>query len=601
MPQIKAVIRVFKKSLIAIKEFFGVGKTLHEHQLFTLSIVFLIGLGWLGLILSMLSIFYVSILIIYLFLIAIILAYIAFINKKITKINWHDIIVFLVALLAIIIFSCYTVPTIFSGRDQGSLSETAIRLAQNHQFQFSFEAEKEFFNIYGPGKALNFPGFNYTENGNLITNFPLGYSTWLAIFYSIFGLNGLIVANGITFFIFILSSYLLAKEFFKPISSMILILFVFSCFIFFWFFKFTLSENLALMLFWFSVYEFILFLKTKKRLFLFASIFSMGLLLFSRIEALAFFAVMLIILFLQYRNWKDLVKAIGKKTMFVACGISILYLVNLVFNKAFYLVLLKAILKPFMENNSIGEIGINEFSFFYVGKILFIYGLANFIFLGTVGLIFLFWKKKKSLIFVPFFVALPAFIYLFVPSISSDHPWMLRRFLFAVIPVFIFYTGVLLDYFSKKKIYFYILAFVVLVGNFFVAAPYLKITLNKNLLPQIKELSEKFDNSDLILVDRNATGDYWSMMTGPMNFLYGKQAVYFFNPDDINKIDLTKFKNVYFIISDENLDFYRESGLSGRLETRERYQIKNIVLSIADELPLAKEIIVSGKIYLLKQ
>jgi hypothetical protein len=130
----------------------------------------------------------------------------------------------------------------------------------------------------------------------------------------------------------------------------------------------------------------------------------------------------------------------------------------------------------------------------------------------------------------------------------------------------------------------------------------LSFSSNKNLLPQVKVLSEKFNNSDLILIDREATGDAWSMMTGPMNFLYNKQAVYFFNPEDLNKLDLTKFNRVYFIIPDKNIDFYKKFGLYSRLAVKEDYVIKNNVLDTSNQfdLPGKRDIIITGKIYFLK-
>ncbi|HLC94878.1 MAG TPA: hypothetical protein VJH89_00170, partial [Patescibacteria group bacterium] len=59
-------------------------------------------------------------------------------------------------------------PTLFSGRDQGSISEAAFRLAQNGQLAFATDASTAFFNLYGEGTALNFPGFAYTQACDLL-------------------------------------------------------------------------------------------------------------------------------------------------------------------------------------------------------------------------------------------------------------------------------------------------------------------------------------------------------------------------------------------------------------------------------------------------
>ncbi|MDZ4385259.1 MAG: hypothetical protein U0944_02450, partial [Candidatus Moranbacteria bacterium] len=100
-------------------------------------------------------------------------------------------------------------------------------------------------------------------------------------------------------------------------------------------------------------------------------------------------------------------------------------------------------------------------------------------------------------------------------------------------------------------------------------------------------------------------------MTGPLNFLYGKQAVYFFNPKDLDKLDHEKFSSIYFIIPDNKVDFYKSSGLFKRLTAIKNYEIKTNMLDIvtgekqemygaAIKLPENKKVVVYGKIYLLR-
>lgn len=146
--------------------------------------------------------------------------------------------------------------------------------------------------------------------------------------------------------------------------------------------------------------------------------------------------------------------------------------------------------------------------------------------------------------------------------------------------------------------------------NLIVFVPYLTISPDKNLLPQIKTISENFQESDLILVDRDATGDGWSMMTGPLNFLFNKQAVYFFNSKDLSQIDRDKFTAIYFIIPDTKLDFYRSNGILEKLTPVKDYSIATEILAIKTggkqemfttsiELPSMQNSTIYGKIYLL--
>jgi len=132
------------------------------------------------------------------------------------------------------------------------------------------------------------------------------------------------------------------------------------------------------------------------------------------------------------------------------------------------------------------------------------------------------------------------------------------------------------------------------------------------MLYQIENISQNFKNTDLILVDQKATGDGFSMMTGPMNFLFEKQAVYFMNPEDIKKIDVSKFNKIYFIIPNDNLELYKKSGLIEKLVPIKKYTIETSRLNTKIEekkidlynqpveLSMEKSVAVYGNIYILK-
>ena len=580
--------------------------------MFALFVLFWIGLGWLGIILALLGIFFKTILMVYFFIFGLGLAYLAVVNSARIKFNRIFFLILCLLLGAIVLFSSFTTPTIFSGRDQGSLSEAAIRLAQNHQLEFSLPAADEFFKIYGPGKALNFPGFNYTQTGNLITQFPVGYIAWLAVFYSFLGLPGLVLANGISFFIFLLSFYLIARQYLRGSSSFIAFLLVLTSFVFSWFFKFTLSENLALMLLWFGLYQFVLFIKNAQQFNLLACFLSIGLLAFARIEALAFFAIMLIILWFHcQKNWRRVFSiAIGKKISLVFAGIIILYFFNLAANSQAYVALVKGMIKPFLAwQQNIGNPS-EGWQIFYVARIFMAYDLLIFVFLGAAGFVSE-WKNKKFTNLIPYLIVLPAFFYLLQPSVSADHPWMLRRFVFAVIPISILYALMFLERFFQRPAIFYFFSSALVATNLLIFTHYLDFSPSQNLLPQIQKIGDNLNADSLILVDKNSTGDGWSMMTGPLNFLYGKQAVYFFNPADLDKIDRSKFSAIYFIIPEDSLGMYRNSGILEKLIPQKDYVIENSILTSHStekkdsvsliELPEKINISTQGKIYLLKK
>lgn len=570
------------------------------------------GLNCLAIILTALGIFYASIIAGYVILAGGFLAYIILKNGGKIKISREIILIGALSLLATIIFSQFTTPTVFSGRDQGSFSNAAIILSENHALKHSFPAEKEFFKIYGTGAALNFPGFNYDSTGNLVTAFPLGYTSWLAVFHSFFNLSGFAIANGVAFFIFLCSFYICARFFLKSIPSFIALILILTSFIFSWFLKFTLGENLALALTWFGLSQFLFFMKKADKLYLFASLFSFGLLIFTRIEALAIIATAIIAILVISKNKPAVAKIISRRNIFfTGLGIFLVFTLSLIINRPTYIALAKGFLNAFSSGGSAEQSSFSIAGFFYIFRVFSAYALFPYLALGIISILY-FLKKKKYNLLLPFLILSPTFIYLINPSISLDHPWMLRRYLFAIIPTAIFLTVAFLDYFLKKRIYFFTAIAALFLANSILFVIYLPARQNKNLLPQIEEISKNFQNDDLVLIDRSAIGDPWSMMAGPMNLLFEKQAVYFFNPNDIKKIDLGAFNKTYLIIPDKNFEFYEKSCLAKNLIPVKDYKIENQALEIPSArksdllknpimLPQYQTTYVYGKIYLFEK
>ncbi|MFZ2976097.1 MAG: glycosyltransferase family 39 protein [Candidatus Moraniibacteriota bacterium] len=578
---------------------------LNKKELFSVFILLFLGQIWLSLILAFLGIFYPIIILLYMLGAVLFLSYLIWKNFSQIKPAKSEIFFLFLVLSFIILFSFFSQPTIFSGRDQGSLSEAAIRLSQNHRLTFSSPATREFFEIYGPGQALNFPGFSYKENGNLITHFPLGYIAWLASFFSLFGLFGLTIANGVSFFIFSCAFYLLAKKLLSPFSALLTWVLSITVFTSFWFFKFTLSENLALALVWLSIYFFVLFWDNPKKSYFILSFLTFGLLIFTRIEGLAFLLVAIILFFLKFKNHHPFRILLDKKIIFLFLAIIALYTLNIFIDRQFFISIAKAIIKPFFESSNSSFLPSNPFfSIWQIMKIFYLYGLLLFFLLGLAGFA-LSLRERKIRILIPFLIILPAFIYIIYPNISGDHPWMLRRFMFAIIPVSILYSVIFLEKFFRRKIIIYAFLVLFLAGNSLMLFYFLRSIPNQNLLAQIEKISHNFKKEDLVLIDQKATGENWAMMSGPMSFLYGLQAVYFFNPQDLEKIDLKKFSAVYFIIPNDNLDFYSKNNLIDRLEPTGNYFIENrtigkISLSEKLVLPETETHLILGKIYLLK-
>ena len=172
-----------------------------ESSLFTLFTLSILSLSWLFFILALFNFFVFPVIFIGTLFLG--LTALFFLGRLLVHAPRST--VFTVCLLLLITLGnlLFTTPTLLSGRDQGAISEAAIRLSESTTLTYRTPATETFFAIYGPGKALNFPGFSYTANGDVITQFPLVYTSFLASFHSLFGIAGLTIANGLLLFFFL--------------------------------------------------------------------------------------------------------------------------------------------------------------------------------------------------------------------------------------------------------------------------------------------------------------------------------------------------------------------------------------------------------------
>lgn len=581
--------------------------TIANHKFLTIFALFWVLFGWLSLVLALAGFFHTWPFFVYLILFV---SGVFYCFKRIKfQVSKEFIFALIVLLAAAVILSVFTTPSIFSGRDQGSISEAAIRLAQNHQLEFSTPASEEFFRIYGPGKALNFPGFYYSQNGNLATQFPLPYISWLAAFYSVFKINGLVIANAVLFYLFLLSFYSLSRVFLEKKYSIFALVLILTSFSFSWFLKFTLSENMTLALLWISIFSLVNFLKKPGNLFYGTYLSASLLLVFARIEGILFFISGAIIIAL-HREAKNYLKAnYREKIIFPAAIFSLFFIWNFAESFYFYKEIAKALLEPSLSGKYLAFSDKFIFPAGYILKVYSLYGIIGFLFLGIGGIIY-FFKKRRFDFLVPFFVILPSFIYLIDSHISSDHPWMLRRFVFSILPALILYAVLFLAFRQKEKTSSlagkFILtaaAAVLLFANLPSFLKYFAFSENKGLLAQTEKISRNFSANDLVLVDRLASGDGWSMIGAPMNFLYGKNTAYFFNPSDLEKTNTKKFDKIYLIVPDENIEFYRNSPLAERLKYFKDYSLETVRLEKTENnkervsFPAKTTVQVKGKIF----
>ncbi len=585
-----------------------------EHDIYFTKSFGILVLIALGIVSGLFNLFYSGIFIAFLSFASIAIGYRAHKKKIYSNISKEIWIIGFLIILATIVFAVYSEPSIFSGRDQGSLSEEAIRLAQNHGYNFKTKASETFFNIYGPGKALNFPGFYYLSSGELATQFPLAYITWLAIFYSVFGLGGLVIANAILFSWFSVTFYLLCRTFLNRAYSFLAILAVLTSFAFSWFMKFTLSENLALGVLWFMIFALIKFLEKQETLVFWSFMLSGFILALTRIEGFALFAIALVILFWQAEIRKFFKNSYWKSFILPILIFVVIFLFSLTKNFNFYREIAKAVLNgSFLLPNDIAPKS-NALPVLYTYQLLMIYGMLGFLVVGFIDVIRNLCKKRYKIL-IPFLIVSPTLIYLINSHISSDQPWMLRRFIFSILPAGIFYTFAFVYQWRCRmerkndlnwKFMPLTLAIILIAINLPAFFNFLTYSENRSLLNQTQKLSQNFQANDLVLVDRLASGDGWAMLSGPLNFIYGKNSAYFFNADDLGKINYQDYDHVYLVVPNGHENFYLASNYGDKLTFFRDYSLETQRLNVVQNkfdftvsFPKKEKETIKGKIYLI--
>lgn len=467
----------------------------------------------------------------------------------------------LIGVLALfaLLLAFQTEPTVFTGRDQGSIALASLELAKNHELAFRTAASDAFFGVYGPGRALNFPGFSYTDTGALITQFPLGYIAYLGLFVSWFGLSGLLIANGTLFVLSSWTFFELCSLFVSRRNAVLGTVLFATSFLTLWLSQITLTENLALFLFLALMTALVRADRNNDPRFLPVILTTSFLLALTRIEGFVIAPIAIGILLLRPTLRAHLFALPKKWAIPALLFFGFLFLRDLFMNLPFYTMIAKAALKYWHEVSSTpgDEPEPN------LGGILFSYGLFPIFILGIAGVVFEFMKRRLTLL-IPFLLVLPTFIYLINGHISDDHPWLLRRYAFTLFPFFLLVTVALSDTWektlseSKKKFAGPLVFSLLLVCQLWPAYQAFSVIEYQTLRQQALNFGTQFSANDLILIDRGSTGDPFAMISGPLGTLAGKNAVYFFNPEDYTRLDRSAFEHVYLLTTEDSLARYTE-------------------------------------------
>ncbi len=497
---------------------------------------------------------------------------------------------FAIILIATIIAGYFTTPTIFTGRDQGSIATAAMMLTDNGTRAIHLPESDAFYNYYGAGKALNFPGFFYSSGvdgnqGALITGFSLPYISYLAVFYGIFGTVGFIIANVILICLFTIALYLLVNNLLSlatsnknsqiaqiptwlkyfPLAAVV------ATFPFLWFIKYTLTENLALFLIWVMLLALVELIRTPRILWYATLLLAGGLLILTRIEGIALVGITLLILLVAPSTNKFLRTHAIERLLIPLLAFILLF--GVVFRNSidFY----KMVIKGFIGQNSTEQAEAafaistwlastaNQYATYLS------YGMLFWVIGGFAG-IYLLWKLHKQspntsdnfwLILTPALVVAPTFLYLIDANISPDAPWMLRRWSFALVPLGIAYTAIALFLIAQTKNnlrkFVPILASGLLASSLVATGTFITYSEHPQLETQIAKFATNFTAGDLVLIDGGATGDGFALASGPLRTEFGISSAYFFNPADLRRVSFAQFDTVFLLIPNTQIPRYQ--------------------------------------------
>jgi hypothetical protein len=489
--------------------------------------------------------------------------------------SWIFIVFFI---LSNIFFLQYQ--TLFTGRDQGSIVQASFFLAKQHGFDFTLSEARPFFELYGEGKALHFPGFYYTENGNLTPQFPHPTIAWYGSLLAL-GIpspHHITLGNALTLFLFALAFSSILKTFTNTRIAFLFTLIILFSFPLWWFARFSLSENVMLALLWIVLFFFLQFLKRPNSSTFLPLLLSASLLLITRIEGIVFGAILLAIT-LIYKSTRFYLFQKPFPILWTAFPFSLLFL-SFFLNQPFYTTITKALLQTFGFLKSVQtETFVASYTLVDLWGLFLLYGLAPVFFLALVGILFLVKKIRSGYpfenkyFFLSFVILLlPSLLYFFFPFISPDHPWMFRRFMFSAIPLLLFiiaYSTFVLSLHAPLKkssfVLFSVLS-IILVSQLPPFFHFFSLKQERDLFEQTRILAqtlkaEGFSQEDVLLVERNVSGSGFSMITGVLR-MEGIRSVYFFNPEDFATIEYSLFgenSDVYFLVHEKEISRYSET------------------------------------------
>lgn len=538
---------------MTIKQFFTkTEKTLSFEDLFLICSFIVIGISWLGFLLTILQIFYKPL--VFLTTLAVFGITLSLLRRyqKIQRPSKSELIVFLF-ILAFAVFNAFLAHETFEGgRDQGIYSNSAIYLSRNHSLKITEKIELPGF-VLAPDEKTYIPQFHFS------------YISYLALHHIFLGIPGIELANILPIIIGLFSLFLIGKRTTNVKAGLFTVLMMTTSFIVIWYSRRTFSEIYSLALIWFGILAFLKSYLENKKEFLMVTTTSFGLLLFTRVEGAMIFGTFLGLTTLLYLFNKE------RRRQFISIVVpTIIVLLLFLFyslkiQPGYNSQIVSMFKSPFDLISGISKtIGPAEKfsqSFDYVMDrptlyILQVLSAYNSLIPLGLALITVFWavfrirrSRKNILLLIIFTLIAPTFFELINLTTYHDQPWMLRRFLPTIIPFAYLFSSVFLV--RSVKAARYPLLFLILGVNLIISAPILTFVEFENILQsEVKEIAQAIPNDANVFYERSSSGRF--NIDLPLHFIFDKKSIAFKDATEIIEfINQSETDPVYAIFHSE--------------------------------------------------
>jgi hypothetical protein len=194
-------------------------------------------------------------------------------------------------------------PWIVGGRDPGVYVNTGINIANtgkiiiHDSFMANLDSitQKLFYTIETQPAILNnisyqgiqFPGFYITnaQTGEIVPQFFYLWPVWIAIFHSIFGLDGALYCTPFFAILALLSVYFTGKILYNNIAGLFASLILALNFAQIWYARYPTSEIFTMFIIFSGIFAFLIFMKTRSPMYSCLAAVCFGELLLTRIDA----------------------------------------------------------------------------------------------------------------------------------------------------------------------------------------------------------------------------------------------------------------------------------------------------------------------------